>query len=241
MRSSLWSGFNSAIAVVMRVGFTLGALLASQLLIPTGALEGAELPKPLNYVVLGDSTAAGVGADYEAGIAACTERELAKRFRVEMINLAVSGAQLSDVREHQLSTALKVHPDVVLLSAGANDVTHLTTVRSMRSDLRAIVQELRAANPDVKIVITGSPDMGSPPRIPRLLRGIASKRTQQVNEMFEHEARENSLVFAPIATRTGPLFRRDRSLFAPDNFHPNERGYAAWVSVLNEALAQATH
>ena len=221
----------------MRTTVALSVLLATAI-----PLAGqSETPKPLNYVVLGDSTAAGVGADYESGIAASTERELGRHFQVNMINLAVSGAQMEDVRERQLPTAVSLRPDVVLLSAGANDVTHLTLIRSMRADLRAIVHELRAANPDVKIVITGSPDMGSPPRIPRVLRGVASRRTKQVNEMFEKEARENSLVFAPIATTTGPLFRQDHTLFAADEFHPNERGYATWVPVLNHALATAIH
>jgi lysophospholipase L1-like esterase len=219
----------------MRLDLALSLLLATT--IP--ASGPAETLKPLNYVVLGDSTAAGVGADYEAGIAASTERELGRRFHVTMVNLAVSGAQMEDVRERQLPTAVSLRPDVVLLSAGANDVTHLTSVRSMRADLRAIVEELRAVNPDVKIVVTGSPDMGSPPRIPRVLRALASHRTQQVNEMFQDEARENSLVFAPIAKTTGPLFREDRSLFADDEFHPNARGYATWVPVLNQALAIA--
>lgn len=193
----------------------------------------------LKYVVLGDSTAAGIGGTYESGIAVSTARELATRNTVVMTNFAVSGARMRDVRGRQLEAAARLAPDVVLLSAGANDVTHLTRVRSMREDLRAIVQTLTAANPDVKIVITGSPDMGSPPRIPWLLRGIASCRTKQVNRMFREEAARYQLEFAPIAEATGPLFRRDRSLFASDAFHPNDRGYATWVPVLNEALARA--
>jgi lysophospholipase L1-like esterase len=60
-----------------------------------------------------------------------------------------------------------------------------------------------------------------------------------VNRMFTREARSLDLVLAPIAEKTGPAFRRDRSLFHPDRFHPNARGYALWTAVLNEALAQA--
>jgi lysophospholipase L1-like esterase len=81
--------------------------------------------------------------------------------------------------------------------------------------------------------------MGAPPRIPRLLRGLASHRTSVVNRMFVAEARELGLVFAPIAERTGPLFRADPSLFAADRFHPNERGYRTWLPVLDAALADA--
>ena len=194
----------------------------------------------LTYVVLGDSTAAGVGGTYASGIAVSTTRALQQRHEVTMTNLGVSGARMRDVREKQLPAAEQLRPDVVLLSAGANDVTHLTGVHSMRNDLRELVARLKASNPKVKIVITGSPDMGSPPRIPRLLRGIASQRTKQVNRMFEAEAAALGLTFAPIARITGPMFRRDPSLFAADRFHPNDRGYATWIPVLDEALARAT-
>jgi lysophospholipase L1-like esterase len=192
---------------------------------------------PLVYAVMGDSTAAGVGGDYERGIAVSTAKELAETHVVTMTNVAVSGARMRDVRRLQLPRIEALRPDLVLLSAGANDVTHLTSIRRMREDLRAIVTALTAVNPDVRIVITGSPDMGSPPRIPRLLCGIASVRTKQVNRMFRAEAARDGLGFAPIAAATGPLFRGDRSLFASDRFHPNDRGYATWLPVLNEALA----
>ncbi len=194
---------------------------------------------PLSYLVLGDSTAAGVGADYQQGIAVLTAKALGAGRRVTMTNVSVSGARIRDVVRLQLPTVAGMRPDVVLLSVGANDVTHLTCVKSMRRDLREIVAKLRMMNPGMAIVITGSPDMGSPPRIPLLLRGLASHRTTVVNRMFVAEAADLHLTFAPIAKETGPLFRKDRSLFGDDRFHPNERGYAVWVEVLNRALAAA--
>ncbi|HVR40644.1 MAG TPA: SGNH/GDSL hydrolase family protein [Thermoanaerobaculia bacterium] len=190
----------------------------------------------ITYVVLGDSTAAGVGADYESGIAVGTAQHLAIRRKVLMTNFAVSGARIRDVVEDQLAGAETLKPDVVLLAVGANDVIHLTCVSSMRRDLLEIVRRLRVANEHVKIVITGSPDMGSPPRVPRLLRPVASWRTHSVNRMFRAIAKSQHLTFAPIAEETGPLFRRDPSLFEADRFHPNERGYATWIVVLNRAF-----
>ncbi len=193
----------------------------------------------LNYLVLGDSTAAGVGASYEQGIAVTTARNLAQGRTIAMTNLAVSGGRTRDVLVEQLPRAAALRPDIALISVGANDVTHLTSIRSMRANLVKVVQALRKLNPAVAIVITGSPDMGAPPRIPRLLRGITSCRTKQVNRMFREEAERQHLVFAPIAEKTGPLFRADHSLFDTDRFHPNARGYATWVAVLDAALAEA--
>lgn len=194
----------------------------------------------VTYVVMGDSTAAGQGADYERGIAVTTARAMATSgVRVAMTNLAVSGARMGDVARDQLREAVRLHPDVVLLSASANDVTHLTWTSSVRSSLLQIVDGIRAANPKAAIVTTGSPDMGAPPRIPALLRPLASLRTKRVNRMVRAVAANRSLIFAPIAEVTGPQFRADRTLFAEDRFHPNERGYATWIEVLVPALAQA--
>jgi lysophospholipase L1-like esterase len=220
--------------------FVLSAHAAADVYPPTRSpLTFGSAGAPLTYVVLGDSTAAGEGGNYDHGIAVSTARELGQRRRVTMTNLAVSGARIGDVRQRQLAAAELLRPNVVLLAVGANDVTHLTCVSSMRADLQVIVQRLRAANRGMRIVLTGSPDMGAPPRVPRLLRGIAAWRTRAVNRMFENEVAKEGLLFAPIARQTGPLFRRDHSLFADDRFHPNDRGYATWLPVLDEALARA--
>jgi len=202
------------------------------------------MPLPLaalaiTYVILGDSTAAGVGADYQQGIAIQTTAELSKTHKVTMTNLGVSGARIHDVLVEQLPRAESLHPDLVLLAVAPNDVTHLTRISSMKRDLLAIVHRLRAANRDVVIVVTGSADMSTPPRIPRLLRGIAGARSRAVNRMFVSVANDEHLTFAPIAAKTGPLFKKDPSLFGPDRFHPNERGYAVWTAVINKAIAAA--
>lgn len=227
-------GFATAIVTVIAIATAAQTPATSRAPVTFGSSGPA-----LTYVVLGDSTAAGEGGTYESGIAISTTKELGRNRQVTMTNLSVSGARMNDVRERQLAAAAALRPDLVLLAAGANDVTHLTWIRSMRADLRSIVQTLTAANPNVKIVLTGSPDMGAPPRIPWLLRGIASLRTQQVNRMFRVEVARHHLQFAPIAAATGPLFRKDHTLFAADRFHPNDHGYATWIPELNEALAIA--
>lgn len=193
----------------------------------------------LRYLILGDSTAVAVGGSYENGIAVQTATHLARSRRVELTNVAVSGATIRDVRVEQLPRVSLDKFDVVLLIAGANDVTHLSRSRSVERDTRAILDAIRTANCRVRIVVTGSPDMSTPPRIPRLLRPLAGLRARRLNVMFEREVKERGLTFAPIAERTGPLFERDRTLFSDDMFHPNDRGYATWTTVINEALDRA--
>jgi len=174
----------------------------------------------LRYLVLGDSTAAGVGADYERGIVLETARHLGRTRRVEVVNLSVSGARFRDVLRDQLPRAAGWKPDLVLLDVGANDVTHLTGAGSVRRDLEEILRTLLAANCEARFVVTGAPDMGSPPRIPFFLRGIAAARARRINVIVRRAVADHRLTFAPIAERTGPAFRRDRTLFASD---PSQR------------------
>jgi acyl-CoA thioesterase I len=194
----------------------------------------------LHYLVLGDSTAVAEGGSYEQGIAVETAGHLARGGRgVELTNVAVSGARVHDVLTEQLPRADPAHADIVLLDVGANDVTHLTRSGAVARDFERIVNTLLQANCKMKIVVTGSPDMSTPPRIPRLLRGLAGVRSRAINRLAKDLVKRHELTFAPIAERTGPLFARDRTLFSADRFHPNDRGYALWIAVLNEALDQA--
>ncbi len=194
----------------------------------------------LRYLVLGDSTAVAQGGDYERGIAVETAGHLALGGRgVELTNVGVSGARVHDVLTEQIPRADLAHADLVLVDAGANDVVHLTPSGAVARDLERIVETLLRANCKMRIVVTGSPDMSTPPRIPRLLRGLAGARSRSVNRIAQEVVKRHGLTFAPIAERTGPIFARDPTLFSADRFHPNERGYAVWIPVLNEALDRA--
>lgn len=201
---------------------------------------GAEGDPELRLVVLGDSTGAGQGAPYEAGIAVFAARLLASDGRrVTLVNLSVSGATAADVRREQLASAAAFRPDVALIAAGANDVTSLRTTGAIVDDLSGVVRGLRERAPEVRIVLTGSPDVGSSPRLAQPLRAVAGARTRQVNRAIRDFAAREDLAFAPIAARTGPQFRRDRTLFSADRYHPNARGYATWRAPLEAALEAA--
>lgn len=191
----------------------------------------------LTYAILGDSTAIGQGGEYNEGIAVSTARFLAaKGYQVTYQNLGVSGARLADVRRSQAAQAVASKPDIVLVSAGANDVTHLTRLKHVQGDLQQIITMLRAANPGVKIILTGAPEMGAIPRFPQPAKYAAKLQTAKVNAVFAKVASENDVIFAQIAKKTGPIFIKNPGLFAADRFHPNKQGYAVWIPVLEEAL-----
>ena len=197
------------------------------------------LGKEIRYLVIGDSTGAGRGAEYEKGIAQQTAKYLAKKRKVNFVNLSVSGTTTKDVLSEQIPQARAYEPDLVLLAVGSNDVTHLTQGKSLQKDLNRIIDNLIKINCNIKIVVTGSGEMGAIPLFPEPLRYIAGMRTQQINKIFGRVSEEKEINFAQIAHETGPMFKKDKSLFASDGFHPNERGYATWLPVLNKSIDEA--
>lgn len=188
------------------------------------------------YVVMGDSTAVSQGGDYQQGYAVQSAHYLAQRYTLHWKNVAISGARAHDVASTQLASALIYHPDTVLIAVGANDVTHLTSIASVKQSLQHTITALRTANSAVVIVLTGAPDMGSVPRLPQPLRWLAGRRTKTVNKMVVKLCQEQHVRFAPIAEETGKLFRGHPELFSEDRFHPNTAGYKTWIPVIVKVL-----
>jgi lysophospholipase L1-like esterase len=193
----------------------------------------------LRYVVMGDSTAVSQGSAYDEGYATATAAYLAKSHTVEWSNVAVPGARARDVLDKQLPQAAARRPDVVLIAVGANDVTHLSNNAAVRQALAVTITRLQKANSGVHIVLTGAPDMGAPPRLPQPLRWLAGRRTVSLNNTLQSLMPPPAVVFAPIAAKTGPVFRAHPDLFAADKFHPTAAGYRLWTPVLIDALQRA--
>ena len=190
----------------------------------------------LKYVVMGDSTTIGQGADYTKSYAYASAQHLATKYQVHLLNVGISGAVATGVVKEQLAKAVTARPDVVLLGVGANDATHFTGNSTFEMSVQAIIDGLHAANPNVKIIVTGCPAMGSVARFPPGARQLAGYRERQINSAYRRLVTKNKLTFAPVARETGQAFAADPTLFAQDNFHPNARGYALWIPVVNRAL-----
>lgn len=195
--------------------------------------------KELSYVVMGDSTSISQGSSYEEGYAVASVTHLAQTYRVTLVNTGISGATTGSVLGEQLKEAVRYKPDLVLLAVGANDTTSFTSGRSIEDSAQQIINALKTANKDVKIVVTRSPAMDSVSRFPFISKWLMALRTQQVNEAFARVIEKNKLTLAPIAEKTRQAFLDDQTLTASDNFHPNARGYALWIPVINDAVDRA--
>ncbi|CNF25789.1 lipolytic enzyme%2C G-D-S-L [Mycobacterium tuberculosis] len=196
--------------------------------------------EPLSLVILGDSTAAGLGVHIPAetpaarlatGLATVAGRP------VRLTNVARSGSR-SQALAGQLEQALQVRPDIAVIMIGANDVTGRVTPAESVRHLSDAVARVRAAGGQV--VVGTCPDLGSVKPLMQPLRWFARRACRQLAAaqtiaVIEHGGRSVSL-----GDLLGREFAADPlSMFSEDRYHPSARGYAAAAAAILPSVAAA--
>ncbi len=195
--------------------------------------------RPLRLAVLGDSTAAGVGAPGRPDtVAARLATALAEDgWRVTLHGVAVSNARTGDLGG-QVSRALTgAWPDIAVIVVGANDATSLSRPSTVEHDLAAAITRLRSAR--VRVVVGTCPDMGTIRAFAHPLRELAGWRGRQIAAAQARAVRRAGGVAVDLAATTGPVFRADPGTLSPDLFHPSADGYRLWAAALLPAVQDA--
>ncbi|MDQ4058525.1 MAG: SGNH/GDSL hydrolase family protein [Actinomycetota bacterium] len=193
----------------------------------------------LTFVVLGDSTAAGVGAGAPAD---AYPQVLARRladdgYRVDLRVFGVSGARIEDVRREQLDIAIEADPDLVLIAIGANDTTHLTPLDDVRGHTTFVLDKVQAET-GADIVVAGAPDMRAPAFL-QPLRWLSGWRGRQVAGAIEGAGTEAGVAVVELAKETGHLFESDPDRYhSADDFHPSADGYELWANAIYPVLKE---
>jgi lysophospholipase L1-like esterase len=198
--------------------------------------------EPVRLVVLGDSSAAGYGAErpsetFAAAIAAGLAEQL--RRPVRMRCLAVVGAESRGLPP-QVEVALRQRPDVAVISIGGNDVTHRVRVPTAVCHLVDAVRALRAAG--VEVVVGTCPDLGTIRPIQPPLRWLARRWSRQMATAQTIAVVEAGGRTVSLGDLLGELFYAEPDrMFSFDRFHPSGAGYlAAAQAVLPTVVAALT-
>lgn len=178
-------------------------------------------PGGLLYVALGDSAAQSIGATRPergyVGLLAERMRELTS-LPVLVVNLSRSGATVRDVLDTQLPRLLQLHPDVVTVAVGGNDIRSYNTAR-----FAADVEELTAALPAGTLVAD----------VPYFMHGRWEDDADQAAETVTKTARAHQLRVVPL--HRALRYRGAIAMltdFSADWFHPNDRGHRVWADAL---------
>ena len=183
--------------------------------------------RPLHLLVIGDSTAAGVGVDHaDLGLGGRLAEALAARTGRPVYWRAAgrNGATASDLVRLYLTPALHGPTDLVFLTIGANDALALRSARACRRDIRRILERTFAVHPEAALLMSSLPAFFRFQLLPEPLRRSLYRHSQSL----ESEARQ--LVGAtPRAHMSPPPPPYTEGFFASDEFHPSVIGYTDWA------------
>jgi len=198
---------------------------------PTG-VYGRYLGPALRVVMLGDSSATGLGCDSPAQtpgalLAGGIARDMQRRVRLDVV--AVVGARSADL-DTQVAKALHAKVDVAVIMIGANDVTHTVWPGDASAELGRAVATLRAAG---AIVVVGTcPDLGTVKPLLQPLKTVAAYWSRRMATAQAVAVVENGGIAVSLGSLLADEFSRHEGLWSADRFHPSAHGYRRVADVL---------
>ena len=184
-----------------------------------------------HYVALGDSQTEGLldpdgrgsyrgWADRFAEIIATTSPHL------QYANLAVRGKLLGQIRHEQLAEAVALHPDLVTVMGGLNDLLRSSAdVDRMLADL----DHMLGAFDEATVLTNTFPDVAA---VSPLLRRVAPRVAAYNAGIREAAARHGTLLVDFAARGVGG----DPRIWSPDRIHANPVGHALIAAAFADTL-----
>lgn len=192
----------------------------------------------LDLLVLGDSIAAGLGADRPRdALGPQLARRVARRTHraVRLTTRAQVGAESSMLAGQLADLPGGYRPDVAVIVVGGNDVTHRVRVSSACDALGETIGLLRGLGAEV--VVGTCPDLGALRPVPQPLRSLAQRASRQLAVAQRETALGLGAHAVSLADVVGPFFlAQPDEMFALDRFHPSSAGYRRTAKALLPAV-----
>lgn len=199
---------------------------------PRSARTGGDLPA-LSLLILGDSSAAGVGAATQNdALAGQLARRLAPHYDLTWTLRAATGATTaSTLRSLDQSAPARV--DVVVTALGVNDATRFVPLPLWLRRQRALLDRITALHAPRMIYLTGMPPLGLFPLLPQPLRWTLGRQARLLETGFARLAAERpGLRHVTFDLTPRPEF------MAEDGFHPSPTFYGLWADRLAHEIRQ---
>ncbi|PSL21281.1 SGNH/GDSL hydrolase family protein [Shimia abyssi] len=201
---------------------------------PPGARMGRSGTGPvLRLLIIGDSSAAGVGAaTQETALCGQLVTNLARDFQVTWRLEAGTGATTFDT----LISLKKLTPEpfeVVVSALGVNDTTRLRSEKRWRreqTELLVLVMKTFEARHGIT---SGLPPIGQYPMLPHPLRWMLGRHAKRLDDALADLASHN-VALTHLALKL-PFEER---YLAIDGYHPSETAYALWANLLGTQIRE---
>ena len=160
---------------------------------------------------VGTSLTAGMGLEPEQAYPALIARRIdSLGLPYEVDNAGYSG-ETSAGALRRIDWLVRSPVDVLVLETGANDGLRGLAVDSMRANIQAIIDRVRATSPNVRILLVG---MEAPPN-------LGTRYTSEFRKVFPEIAERNGAVLLPFLLEGVAAVD---SLNQGDGIHPNALG-----------------
>jgi acyl-CoA thioesterase-1 len=162
-------------------------------------------------LVLGDSLSAGFGLrPNQAYPALLTEKLRAADLSFEIINASQSGGTTAGGLQ-RLPAHLKRKIDIFILELGINDAFRGVPIAEIRNNLKAIIDQVKARYPNVRIIIAGM----------QLPKYAEDEYVFAFGQIYADLAAKNNAALIPYLLEG---VGGDPLLNQPDRVHPNAAG-----------------
>lgn len=187
----------------------------------------------LRLLIIGDSSAAGVGAAHQnAALSGRLAQALQARVTLHWQLEASTGATTAAALKRLQSLDMQHEFDTALVVLGVNDVTRNVPVTRWIARQRALHDLLRRRFGVRRIVASGLPPMGHFPLLPQPLRWTLGHSAARLDAaLAQLAAGSPDLVHLPLSLPYRPEY------VAADGYHPSEAAYAHWADMLAPLIA----
>lgn len=196
---------------------------------------------PLDLLILGDSIAAGLGAERRKDtLGARLAKGLARRTRrpVRLRTGAVVGAESSDLLRQLDALPDHYRADAAVVIVGGNDITHRIPVSTSIEHLSGALERL--SDQGAAVVVGTCPDLGALRPVPQPLRALGSRLSRQLAHAQARAAADAGATAVSLRRAVGPFFfSNPEEMFSLDRFHPSALGYRRTAEALLPAVAEA--
>ncbi len=189
---------------------------------------------PLQLLVIGESTVAGVGApDHSHALTGQIAAALATRTgrTVHWHAVGKIGATAQVARTRLVPEIPQAPVDIIVVALGVNDVLRFHSPGRWTRDLTQLIADLRRRVGAAPVVLASVPPMGRFPAFPQPLRGVLGLRAAALDRAAQRCA-PTLVRVAHSPARLDPA----GGMFGADRFHPSIQGYRQWGSQIAESV-----
>ena len=166
------------------------------------------LAAPLNIAVFGDRLSTGYGIKGDKSWVTLLQKKLNKQGIESKVNNASISGDTTSNGLNRLKNVLALKPDIIIIELGGNDGLRGLSLKYMRANLNAMIQQ--SIETGTEVLLIGM----------RLPANFGPAYTEKFHQIYFDLAEQLNVTLVPFLMEGVAL---DKTLMQADGIHPNEK------------------